>query len=106
VSEKRGTSIRGYGPTQGPKATRELDGTQRKQRGPSGSHRSMVEAVKKGSNVGDVSVHKRKVRCTQIGGLERKEHSEGHLTHHDEDVQRRGGSGEHGLGKRSETWVT
>jgi hypothetical protein len=48
----------------------------------------MVEAVKKGRNVGDVSAHKRKVRCTQIGGLERKEHSEGHLTHHDEDVDR------------------
>jgi hypothetical protein len=34
VSEKRGTSIRGCAPTQGPKASRELDGTQRKQRGP------------------------------------------------------------------------
>jgi hypothetical protein len=46
----------------------------------------MIEAVKKESNVGDVSVHTVKVRCTQIGRLERKEHCGGHLAHHDEDV--------------------
>jgi hypothetical protein len=47
----------------------------------------MIEAVKKESNVGDVSVHKEKVGCTQIGRkFWRKEHCGGHLAHHDEDV--------------------